>query len=263
MIKSTLFEVDFIMKGIIMLKFFVKNEQVNEEIIEIIGQDAKHMQKVLRLEVGEILNITDESRNTYKCSIVEFKDEKVICNILENVEEDNENKINISLFQCLAKFDKMDYIIQKATELGIYDVYPVSSKRVVVKLDEKGKVKKVERWQAISKEAAKQCKRTYIPEIKNVIFLKDICNLVPKYDIILVAYENDKSSLKKVLQEMKQNIQNIGIVIGPEGGFDESEIKLLNQYENVYLVSLGNRILRTETASISLISNILYEFDEI
>lgn len=246
-----------------MLKFFVKNKQVNEEIIEIIGQDAKHMQKVLRLEVGEILNITDEERNTYKCSIVEFCDEKVLCNILENVEEDNENKINISLFQCLAKFDKMDYIIQKATELGIYEIYPVSSRRVVVKLDEKGKAKKVERWQTISKEAAKQCKRTYIPEIKNVIFLKDICNLVPKYDIILVAYENDKSSLKKVLKEMKPNIQNIGIVIGPEGGFDESEIELLNQYENVYLVSLGNRILRTETASISLISNILYEFDEI
>ena len=246
-----------------MLKFFVKNEQVINNVIEIIGQDAKHMQKVLRLNVGEILNITDDDKNTYKCEIVNFNNDKVICNILEKIEEDNENKINITLFQCLAKFDKMDYIIQKATELGIYEVYPVMSNRTVVKLDEKSKIKKVERWQAISKEASKQCKRTYIPEIKNVIFLKDICNLVSKYDIILVAYENNKDSLKKVLGKLDKNIENVGIVIGPEGGFEEEEIQMLTQYKNISIVSLGKRILRTETASISLISNILYEFDEI
>lgn len=246
-----------------MLKFFVNNEQIDKGIVEIIGQDAKHMKKVLRLNVGEILNITDENRSTYKCEIKEFKDDKVLCNILEKIEEDNENRINITLFQCLAKFDKMDYIIQKATELGVYEVYPVISNRVIVKLDEKGKAKKVERWQAISKEASKQCKRTYIPEIKNVIFLKDICNLVPKYDIILVAYENNKNSLKEVLRQLNRDIKSVGIVIGPEGGFEETEIQSLTKYENIHIVSLGNRILRTETASISLISNILYEFDEI
>jgi len=245
-----------------MLKFFIDKSQKIDNYINILNQDAIHIKKVLRLKKGDIINVTDNEKNTYECKIEELSDDLIKCLVLSEKEENNENNINISLFQGIAKFDKMDYIVQKATELGVNTFYPVLMKRTVVKLDDKAKEKKTLRWQQIAMEASKQCKRTCIPKIENVIFFKDICNLVSTYDIILLAYENDKHSLKKILQSVDRDITNIAIIIGPEGGFEEDEVDMLEKYEKVKSVSLGKRILRTETASILLISNILYEFDQ-
>lgn len=245
-----------------MLKFFIDKKQKQDNIINILDQDAIHIKKVLRLKKGDTINVSDNEKNTYECEIQELSDDLIKCLILSKKEEDNENNINISLFQGIAKFDKMDYIIQKATELGVNTFYPVLMKRTVVKLDDKAKEKKTTRWQQIAMEASKQCKRTCIPKVENIIFYKDICNLVSNYDIILLAYENDEHSLKKILQSVNRDISNIAIIIGPEGGFEQEEVDMLEKYENVKSVSLGKRILRTETASIVLISDILYEFDE-
>ena len=245
-----------------MLKFFVNKDQIKDDNIIIVGQDAIHIKKVLRLKVDTLLNISDNEKNTYECKIENIEDDQIKCRIIEKKEEDNENSVNITLFQGIAKFDKMDYIIQKATELGINTFYPTITKRTVVKLDDKAKEKKVLRWQQIANEASKQCKRTCVPKIENVIFLKDICNLVSFYDIILLAYEKDNNYLKNILTNINKNIQNIAVIIGPEGGFEEDEVNMLLEYNNVNSVSLGKRILRTETASILLISNILYEFNE-
>lgn len=245
-----------------MLKFFVNKEQVVNDNINIIGQDAIHIKKVLRLKNDTLINISDNEKNTYECVIQEINDEQIKCRILSKKEENNENNINITLFQGIAKFDKMDYIVQKATELGINSFYPTITKRTVVKLDDKSKDKKVQRWQIIANEASKQCKRTCIPKIENVIFLKDICNLVSTYDIILLAYENDNNYLKNILKKINKEISNIAVIIGPEGGFEQEEVDMLLKNNNIYSISLGKRILRTETASILLISNILYEFNE-
>lgn len=155
----------------------------------------------------------------------------------------------------------MDYIFQKATEIGVKQIYPVVSNRVIVKLDDNTATKKVERWNKIVYEASKQSKRTIIPKVENVIFLKDICNLCTNYDIILLAYEEDNTNLKEILKECKKNkFKNIGIIIGPEGGFDISEVELL-KCDKIVSVSLGKRILRTETASLALLSNIFYELE--
>ncbi len=247
-----------------MEKFFVDSTQVFNDNIHISKEDSRHIQKVLRKRIGDRIYITINQSSTFLCEIISFDNGIVICQKIEQVLENTETNINISLFQCIAKYEKMDDIIQKATQLGVKEVYPVISNRVVVKLDEQTKIKKVQRWSKIAQEASKQCKRMTIPKVENVIFLTNICNYAQKYDIILLAYENDKTNLKEILQSCKQeNVKNIGVVIGPEGGFDIEEVDELLNCENICSVSLGNRILRTETASIALISNILYEFGEL
>lgn len=247
-----------------MEKFFVDNSQVFNEYIHIGKEDANHIKKVLRKRVEDKICITVNQEKTFLCKIEQFDNDAVICKIIEQIFENTETTVNITLFQCIAKYDKMDDIIQKATQLGVKDIYPVISDRVVVKLDEQTKIKKVDRWNKIAQEASKQCKRTIIPNVENVIFLTNICNLIPKYDIILLAYENESIALKQVLQKCaRKKLQNIGIIIGPEGGFETNEVSELVKYDNVYSISLGNRILRTETASIVLVSNILYELGEV
>lgn len=247
-----------------MEKFFVDTEQLIGGNIHIGNEDAKHIKKVLRKKVGDNICITVNQSQTFLCEIKELNDESVVCNILDEIIENNETKIDITLFQCIAKYDKMDDIVQKATQLGVKEIYPVVSNRVVVKLDDETKIKKVERWSKIAQEASKQSRRTVIPRVENVIFLTNICNYLSKYDIILLAYENDKTNLKEILQGCNdEKVKTIGVIIGPEGGFDMEEVDSLLSYDNICSVSLGNRILRTETASIFLISNILYEFGEL
>lgn len=247
-----------------MKKFFVNNSQVNGDYIHIGKEDSKHIQKVLRKKLSDNIYITVDEADTFLCEISQFDNNVVICKKMEPIQQNTETSINVDLFQCIAKYEKMDDIVQKATQLGIKEVYPVISNRVIVKLDEQNKIKKVQRWTKIAQEASKQCKRTAIPKVQNVINLTNICNYASKYDIILLAYENDKTNLKDILQTCKkENTKNIGVIIGPEGGFEQDEIDELLKCDNICCISLGNRILRTETASIVLISNILYEFGEL
>ena len=156
----------------------------------------------------------------------------------------------------------MEYIIQKSVELGAYDITPVEMKRCIVKLNEKDKEKKIQRWQKIAEVAAKQCKRDIIPKINNITNVKLICNIIQNYDIILVAYEKEKErTLKSELKKIKEyNQKNIGIIIGPEGGLDEDDVKLLEE-SGAKVITLGNRILRTETVALNVLSNIMYELE--
>ena len=170
--------------------------------------------------------------------------------------------MEIHLYQGLPKADKMELIIQKTTELGIYKIIPVDMVRCVVKLDEKDIKKKIERWQKIAEGAAKQSKRDIIPKIENKLKLKDLINKIKEYDIFIVAYEEEEEkTLKQVLKKLEnKNNYKIGILIGPEGGIDLKEIEILKE-NGAIIVTLGKRILRTETAPIAMVSNILYELE--
>ena len=156
----------------------------------------------------------------------------------------------------------MEFVIQKSVELGVYDITPIEMKRCIVKLNEKDKIKKVERWQKISEVAAKQSGRDIIPKINGIINIKKVCELIKDYDIILVAYENEtQNSLKEQLKIIKENkIKKIGIIIGPEGGLEIDDVELLKA-NGAKVVTLGKRILRTETVALNVLSNIIYELE--
>lgn len=204
-----------------MPKFFIKEEQIKENQIIIKGQDVNHIKKVLRAKIGDELQICNsKTKENFLCDIEKINNEDIICNIKQKIEEKVESNVEVTIFQGLPKADKMEYIIQKSVELGVYDIIPVEMKRCVVKLDEKDKNKKITRWQKISEVAAKQCGRDIIPEIKEIINIKKLCNLIESYDIVLVAYENEKeNTLKEEIKLIKENTKydnnkiKIGIVI--------------------------------------------------
>ena len=156
----------------------------------------------------------------------------------------------------------MELIIQKSVELGANAIIPVNMKRCVVKLEGKDESKKIDRWQKIAESAAKQCGRSFIPEVKHLANVKDICNLINEYDAIIVAYENEKdNTLKSELKKLNSENLKIGIVIGPEGGFEESDVNILRE-NGARIVTLGNRILRTETVALNVLSIVMYEFEQ-
>lgn len=254
-----------------MPKFFVKQKQINEDIIKIQGQDVNHIKKVLRAKIGDELQICNsQNGENFLCDIEEIRSEDILCKIKQKIEEKVESNIEVTVFQGLPKADKMEYIIQKSVELGVYDITPVEMKRCVVKLDEKDKNKKQLRWQKISEVAAKQCGRDIIPQINKIINIKNICELIKKYDIVLVAYENEKqNTLKEQLNLIKEKMEKlksdelikIGIVIGPEGGLEEQDVENL-KVNGAKIITLGKRILRTETVALNVLSVIMYELEK-
>lgn len=243
-----------------MPKFFVKNNQINENVVSIIGTDVNHIANVLRLKVDDEIQVCNEDKGlNYNTKIIEINKEFVKCNILEIKESNSEANVHINILQGLPKAEKMELIIQKCTELGVKEITPVEMERCIVKLDSKSESKKKERWQKIAEVAAKQSGRDKIPQINNVINIKNVCNILTNYDIVLVPYENEKNvTLKEVLAKLPKKDLKIAIIIGPEGGFEEKEIQMLEQ-SNCKIVTLGNRILRTETVAIAMTSVILYE----
>ena len=246
-----------------MQKFFVKTNQIQEDKINIIGADVNHISHVLRMKRQDKLQIcNEETAENYIVQIEEISEEKIITTILEKKLTTNESNVEIDLYQGLPKADKMELIIQKTTEIGINKIYPVDMIRCVVKLEEKEAKKKIERWQKIAENAAKQSKRDKIPLIENKIKLKEVINKIEKYDIFLVAYEEEISNaLKQELKKMpKKENYKIAILIGPEGGLDEKEVESLKQ-KGAKAVTLGKRILRCETAPITMVSNIMYELE--
>lgn len=248
-----------------MPKFFITQNQIENEKITIIGKDVNHIKNVLRQKNGDEIIICDNTtEQDYKCKIEKIEEEKILCEIQEKIENNSESNVKITIFQGLPKSDKMELVIQKSVELGVYDITPIEMKRCVVKLNEKDKAKKIERWQKIAEVAAKQSGRNQIPKINDIIPVKNICKLTEKYDLILVAYEKEENTtLKQVLKEMKQeNKENlkIAVVIGPEGGIEEKEIEMLQQ-SGAKIITLGRRILRTETVALNMLSIILYELD--
>lgn len=250
-----------------MPKFFVNNNQIIENQIKIIGQDVKHIKNVLRKNIGDEIDICDrEKSKDYLCKILELNDKEIICEIEKVKEEKIESNIKVTIFQGLPKADKMELIIQKSVELGVFEIIPVEMKRCVVKLNEKEKIKKIERWQKISEVAAKQCGRSIIPKIGGIIPVKNICNLYKEYDIVIVAYEKEEeNTLKNEIEKIKENFKSnneikIAIIIGPEGGIEEKEIESFKEH-GIKVVTLGKRILRTETVSLNILSILMYELE--
>lgn len=238
-------------------QYFTNNIDIDKGYLYITDKEYKHLTKVMRKKLGDIISV-----NEYKTEIIEITEDKVTCKIIEkNVKQ--EYKLNITLFQGLPKSDKLEYIIQKTVEIGIDKIIPVITQNTVVKLDDKKINSKLERWNKIAYEASKQCGRTNIPEIKEPMNLRNIASEIEEYDLVLLAYENAEIHLKHVLANSnKENIKSMAIIVGPEGGFAETEVNMLLEKENVKSISLGKNILRTETAPLVLLSNILYEFYE-
>lgn len=247
-----------------MRKFFVSSSQIEENEIKILGEDVNHIRNVLRLEKGEQIKICDKDLSeNYVCEITEVSKEYINCKILVKTNLDVEGNIELSIFQGLPKSDKMELIIQKCTELGAFEFTPVEFARSIVKLSPKDSAKKIERWQKISEMAAKQSKRDLVPEIKNLINIKELCNQIKDYDLVLLAFENEnKNSLKDELLKMKDSKDKlkIAVIIGPEGGIEEEEVEVLKN-SGAKVVTLGRRILRTETAALSMASIIMYELE--
>lgn len=245
-----------------MYRFFVDENQITEKIITIIGDDAHHIKNVLRLKIGEEISISNgiDDRD-FRCGIKEYSEDTVICELRFIKESGNELPSRVYLFQGLPKGDKMESIIQKCVELGVYEVIPVSMKRCVVKLDDKKAKSKITRWQAISEAAAKQSKRSIVPVIKDVCSMKEALEYSKDMDIKLVPYEmaDGMQKTKEIINNI-QSDQDIAIFIGPEGGFDDSEIEAAKD-KSFDIITLGKRILRTETAGMTVMSWIMYKLE--
>jgi 16S rRNA (uracil1498-N3)-methyltransferase len=244
-----------------MNRFFICKDQIIGDRIEIIGKDVKHIRDVLRLKNKDRIEILSENR-TYICEILEINSDVVLVSILDSFEGKNEPPIDIILYQGIAKGDKMDFIIQKCTEIGVKEIYPIVTNRTIVKIKDKRKEqKKVERWKTIAEEAAKQSKRDTIPIVNNIITYNEMIDILEGEKNIIVPYEMERmNTLKETFKDIKNG--NIHIIIGPEGGFEEEEIDAILNIGGKP-VSLGPRILRTETAGIVVISITLYELGDL
>ncbi len=236
-----------------MFNFFTDPAAKQSDGFIISGSDYNHITNVLRMTKGDTLLVSCEGKSSL-CEIELVDTESVFAKIIEQDYKDTELSVKIYLFQGLPKADKMELIIQKCTELGVFSVVPTEMSRCVVKLDDKKKKSKVTRWQAISESAAKQSKRNIIPQVSDVLTFNQALQKFADLDLILVPYENERgmAATKEALGKIKAGM-SVGILIGPEGGFDEKEIASAVKAGGI-AVSLGERILRTETAAITALS---------
>lgn len=224
----------------------------NNDLICLSKEDSYHIVKVMRMSLGEKVEVVVDNI-TYICEIIDLN--PVCVKIIEELKEDNEQGISVSLIQSVVKEQKMDYILQKSTELGVYSIYPYQAERSIVKIDEKWSKKK-ERWQSIVKEASEQSKRNRIPEIMDVLHLKDLQELEGFTYKFFCSVNEKQENLKKVLSKCKKGDTMI-VIVGPEGGFTDSEEDRFLEAGFVP-ISLGKSVLRTETASSFLLSVIRY-----
>lgn len=248
-----------------MPKFFVNHENIQDEKILITGEDVKHIRNVLRKNISDTLEICSEKTGeNFLCEIEEIKQEKILCSIIQKLGNTSEPNTYVHIYQGLPKSDKMELIIQKAVELGVSEITPTNMSRCIVKLDSKDARKKVERWQKISEVAAKQSGRDIIPKINNLCNLNEIVNQCKEYDVILLAYENEKENkLKNEIEKLKKSQKDklkIAVIIGPEGGLSIEEVEKAKQ-NDIKIITLGNRILRTETVALNILSIIMYELE--
>lgn len=245
-----------------MYQFFVEEGQINGDRIVILGDDVNHIKNVLRMKIGEEIAVSNGvDQKEYRCEIAQIEKEEIICKLRFIKEDGVELPAKVYLFQGLPKADKMELIIQKTVELGVYSVIPVATKRSIVKLDDKKAASKRTRWQAIAEAAAKQSKRKIIPEIGDVVSFSEAIRLVKDMDVKLIPYElaEDMSKTKEIIGGIGPG-QSVAIFIGPEGGFDETEIELAAK-EGVQAITLGKRILRTETAGMTVLAWLMYHLE--
>ncbi len=246
-----------------MYDFFADSSAIGEKEIIIRGSDLNHMKNVLRLQIGEQICIHEESTGKeYRCEIAGYEKDVAQLHIMWVEEANRELPSKIYLFQGLPKGDKMELIIQKAVELGVSEIVPVAMKNCVVKLDDKKAAKKLQRWQAIAESAAKQSKRTVIPTVNQPVTYKEALKIASELDITLVPYENERGmdATREIMGQLKAG-QTIGVVVGPEGGFAPEEIALVDEHATMHRISLGRRILRTETAGLAALAMLVYNLD--
>ncbi|MDD6305364.1 MAG: 16S rRNA (uracil(1498)-N(3))-methyltransferase [Clostridiales bacterium] len=244
-----------------MYQFFVEDTQVSASAVTIEGSDVNHIKNVLRMKCGEKVRISTQSGKNYYCELTEITENIVQADILEEIAEGTELPNKIYLFQGLPKADKMELVIQKAVELGAYEIIPVAMKNCVVKLDDKKAENKVRRWQEIAKSAAKQSKRSLIPKVRMPLTYQQAVEMAKELQAVFVPYENERgmAATKEAVERLTLG-QSIGVFIGPEGGFSPEEIALAKD-ENMQLISLGKRILRTETAGLATLAILAYHLE--
>lgn len=248
-----------------MYQFFVEPGQINEndKTVIISGSDVNHIKNVLRMKPGEEISVSNgQDGREYRCGILEFTEDIVKCQLRFVKEQGVELPCRIVLFQGLPKADKMEWIIQKAVELGVYEIIPVETKRCVVKLDERKAKSKVARWQGIAQAAAKQSKRGIIPRVTEPLKFDQAVKKAKDMDVKLIAYELAEGMDKT--RDLFANItpsKDIAIFIGPEGGFEEAEISSAMEAD-IRPITLGKRILRTETAGMTVLSWLVYLLEQ-
>ena len=249
-----------------MHKFFTPKELINGDVAKIIGDDVKHIYKVLRITQGEKVTLNNCEGVEYIAKVISVTKQEVLLEVLEKLDVNNESDIKIYLFQGLPKSQKMDLIVQKGTELGVTEFIPTITHRVDVKL--KGEFKKLDRLNRVALEAAKQSKRSIIPKVSEPIEFEDMIEKINSLDLVLVPYENAENfGIKKLVNNLEKNgsvekIKSVGIFVGPEGGIEEDEIEKLKE-NGAHIITLGKRILRTETAGFVATSLIQYELSDL
>lgn len=245
-----------------MYQFFVEPGQIQGDRIIITGKDVNHIKNVLRMRCGEEISVSNGvDGKEYRCGIEELGEDEIICELRFIREEGMELPSKLYLFQGLPKADKMELIIQKAVELGVYEIIPVATKRSVVKLDEKKARSRILRWQGIAEAAAKQSKRGIIPQIQNVMSFKEAVKYSNCAKVKIIPYELSEGMEKtrEIIESTKPG-EDIAVFIGPEGGFDKEEIEEALR-QGIIPVTLGRRILRTETAGMTVLSILMYHLE--
>ena len=241
-----------------MSHFFINSSQVVGSELTIVGDDVNHMKNVLRMKEGEHFSAADENGMCYECSVETLDKHQVTANILDRKTGETELSSKIYLFQGLPKSDKMELIIQKAVELGVCEIIPVVTKRAIVKLDAKKEASKLKRWQSIAEGAAKQSGRMLIPQVSEVKSFDEALKIARELDVKLIPYECAKGmeGTREILGNIKPGM-SVAVFIGPEGGFETSEVEQAKTF-GVEPITLGRRILRTETAGLTTLSMIMY-----
>ncbi len=244
--------------------FFVEPEQIQDKRIVITGSDVNHIKNVLRMKQGEELAVSNGvDGKEYRCEIAELLEDCVLCTLRFIKEDGLELPSKIYLFQGLPKADKMELIIQKAVELGAFEIIPVAMKRCVVKLDAKKEKSKLTRWQGISEAAAKQSRRRIIPQVREVMNFAEAISYAKTMDVRMLPYElaEDMEKTREFIRGIKPG-QSVAVFIGPEGGFAEEEIEAALGAE-ITPITLGRRILRTETAGFTVLSILMYQLESL
>lgn len=246
-----------------MPKFFINKNQIDGDIITIIGDDAHHISRSLRMAVGEYITACDNDAIEYECALEQFSDNEVKARITRSFRSVSELPIRVHLYQALPKGEKLDFIVQKAVECGAFDITPFESERCVVKLKLEAEARKTERRNKIALEAAKQCGRGIIPVVNPTVSFSGMIESARSSDAVLFCYEGqDTDPMGRVLRNLtaSKQISDISIIIGSEGGFSPSEVS--TALESGFIsVGLGNRILRAETAAVFALSCAVYEFE--
>ena len=256
-----------------MSRFFVPPENIGDNTIELTDKgDLRHMRKVLRLKAGDEVDVSDTQRFEYRACIEALEDDRAVLKILDKQAFAREPKTRVTLYQGIPKQSKMESIIQKCVELGVHEIVPVFMERTVVVDKGNNMTKKIDRWNKVSAEAVKQCRRGMIPHVRDAVKMPEIIGELSEYDLVLIPYEDeDKTTIKQVLRDFDNDYKNmdkiragndinVAVLIGPEGGFSENEVEAVTAAGG-RAVTLGRTILRTETAGPATLAMIMYELE--